>query len=988
MKRELSSLARRIVPRRWRRTPELVGIEGDASEARLTIKERPERGAAEETHDRTLLLVGRTTGLEVRVPLSPASQGWRADVGDGDLSVFNGETIDLFVAPADGSTGRRQRVAARVDLSPFALAGTPRRWYATIEGNVSVRRPRAAEVILESGAFDDDHYAAQLAQDGLEVPEGTGLVEHYVAKGAALGLDPSPMFDTRYYQRMNPAVKRNPLAHYCEYGWRELRNPAPDFDTWWYWTTHLDPADERVNPLAHYRTTGRREGLSTRPEPSPSRRLGPGHRLTPGQAVRRVCLFAGYDPDGIVDDYVVAYVRELARHADVYYMADQVMGPGELAKLGEHTKGAWAERHGEYDFGSYSRLVDRVGWSTLEQYDEVLLVNDSGYLLRPLDDVFARMDQRACDWWGLQATKGIYRTRNVPVNQFHEPIPMEAVRGPLLDRFEQDYTYDFLVGSYFLAYRRPVFTDPQFRRYLGSVAHQERKHTIVQKYEVGLTRWLIHHGHPFDTFVDHLYPLHPVYTPWYFRLLDEGFPLFKRYFLTRNHYQVPHLADWADRVRAKVPDADVATIERNLTRVADPDDLRRNLALGSESGVQDLPVPAELLAPEEFAEADRLSPKHRSWWAFPVCGFTHDFSGNERAIFEAVKDDPSIRKIVLTRSKEIVVDGENVEVVPLESPLGQHRLLRSGTIFVKHTTVRNVVHPVSSTLHNLIQVWHGIPFKRIGYASADYLGRLDRVDAEQSQYRAVIASSKVDSLAMTAAFYPLTFHQVWNTGLPRNDFVVRDEDRLPPHLREQLDRVRGLVGERRLVLFLPTFRNAADGGAYRFSDEERARLRGWLEENGCVLGVREHMAAAEDGYGAQLRDLPTLDLSGDAFPDVEMLYRASTGLVTDYSSAFIDYMLTGRPAVSFAYDYAAYQLERGGFYDLDLVFPGPICQTFDELYDALDGLLTRTVDDAYEFRRRLFFDHVDDGAAARVVSRVRDLAEARGIGKSLVERIA
>ncbi len=48
-----------------------------------------------------------------------------------------------------------------------------------------------------------------------------------------------------------------------------------------------------------------------------------------------------------------------------------------------------------------------VGWDVVETYDELLLVNDSCYLLRPLDEVFARMDATPCDWWGLQATKGL-----------------------------------------------------------------------------------------------------------------------------------------------------------------------------------------------------------------------------------------------------------------------------------------------------------------------------------------------------------------------------------------------------------------------------------------------------------------------------------------------------------------------------------------------------------------------------------------------------
>ena len=70
------------------------------------------------------------------------------------------------------------------------------------------------------------------------------------------------------------------------------------------------------------------------------RRLPPEMAHTTGHPVRarptrvrRACLFAGYDPDGIVDDYVVDYVTELSRHADVYYLADSTMAPQELAKL-------------------------------------------------------------------------------------------------------------------------------------------------------------------------------------------------------------------------------------------------------------------------------------------------------------------------------------------------------------------------------------------------------------------------------------------------------------------------------------------------------------------------------------------------------------------------------------------------------------------------------------------------------------------------------
>lgn len=846
-----------------------------------------------------------------------------------------------------------------------------------------VRDP-VVEAIRNAGLFDDAFY---LACHPDVAAGGQDPLEHYLAHGAAEGRNPSEWFDTRYYLRNNPDVARdgvNPLYHFVEMGWKELRNPSREFDVWWYWASYLDPASERINPLSHFVAEGLALGHQPRPPRAVAQLPGTGHRHPADRPVRRLCLFAGYDRDGLVDDYVVAYVRELARFADVYYMADGEMQPGQLERLAPYVKGAWAERHGKYDFGSYSELVARIGWDAIGGYDELLFVNDSCYLLRSLDDVFARMDARPCDWWGLQATKGIAATRRKASNRFRMPIPMDTVRAGMLESFEREYTYDFHVGSYFVAYRKPVLEDAAFRRLIDGIAPQASKRNLILKYEIGLTRHLIARGHAFDTFIGALYPFHPVYTNWYFRLLDEGFPLLKRYLLSENHYAVPRLYRWAERVLQKVPGADIETIQRNLDRVVDPERLRTNLFHGTSRLPDDAPPADEVLEGEAFAAADRLAPKYEDWWAFPVCAFTHVFSGNERAVFEEVRDDPRIRKIVLTLDRPVEVDGINVEVLPLKSPLGQHRLMRAGNIFIKHSPTRNLVYPVASDLHNIINLWHGIPFKRIGYASEDMQGRLDRIADQHLRCRAVISSSKVDTMAMASAFYPLSINEVWNTGLPRNDFILRDVERLPADMRAQLAMLEELLAGRRLVLFMPTFRNDQEDAYYRFTDEQKRFLRGWLERHEAVLGVREHMADEARTYSSQLSGLEPLDLSDARFPNVEMLYRASSALITDYSSCFIDYMLTGKPAVSFAYDHDRYLgVERGAFYDLDFVFPGPVCRSFDELANALESLFDPPNDverAALAWKRRLFFDHVDDRNAARVVERVKQLSDCEGLG--------
>ena len=932
-----------------------------------------------------LVLRTRKSGLEVDRALLGRSGDWSVVVGDDDLSVFESEILNVFVETSTDDSTNRTRVGAGVLRGP-SPSGARWRWYRTAEGNLSVRRPTPEEVIAEAGVFDVDFYRRQVP----DLPAEADPIEHYVTRGAAEGRDPSAMFDTAYYRALVPTLRRrNPLVDYCERGWKELRNPSPQFNTWWYWSKHLDPGDDSTNPLAHYESVGKHQGLSTRPNPSPSASIGVGHELPRDQGVRRICLFAGYDPDGMVDDYVVDYVAELSRFADVYYLADTTMPTTELEKLAAHTRGAWGERHGEYDFGSYARLAARVGWETIEQYDELLLVNDSGYLLRPLNEVFARMAGRSCDWWALQATKGTRQTRHRPANQFREPIALETVRSALLDEFETDDVYDFHLGSYFLAFRSPVVNDLEFRRYLRSVTVQERKRVIVHKYEIGLTHWLIQHGHVFDTFIPRLYPFHPIFTRWYFRLLAEGFPLLKRYFLAENHYRVPRLLDWPELVRASVPDLDVSPFERNLTRVTDPDKLSQSLRVGDPSATDDQAVPDSLLTAAQFAEADVRSPKHADWWAFPVCPDTGAFTGTERAIFEQVKNDPSVHKVVLTRDREVTVDGVNVETVPLDSPEGQHRLMRSGTILIRLSRAVSVGHPVSGERHNLIQVEQPEPLGRGGYAASASELVLERLAEEQTLVRAVLSSSAVGALTATATCYPLTIHQVWTTGLPRHDFILRDEANLPTDMAAELSRLRCLIGRRRLVLFLPIDRDDPREGRYRFSASELSWWRSWLDAGDYVLGIREPRTHDAESYRSQFSGLPVLDLSDVEFAHVEMLYRASVALITDYASAPVDYLLTGNPSISFAYDYESYLRHRGAHIDLDLCLPAVFCRSFAELTTALKGLGgSEPADPSYALNRRLFFDLVDDGSAARVVARIRDLTTVRGIGKWPGEHIA
>jgi hypothetical protein len=366
-----------------------------------------------------------------------------------------------------------------------------------------------------------------------------------------------------------------PVDHFCRRGWRALRNPSLDFDVWWYWAEYLDPTDESetaTNPLVHYLLDGRHRGLLPLP------RRTPRDQTRVPVPPRRACLFAAYDPDGLVDDTVVAYVSELARHAEVFVCFDGSLQPGQLDRLSGLVTGAWVRPHGAHDFGSWSVLArELVGWDALAAYDEVLLVNDSCWLLRPLAEVFARMDARPGDFWGLQVTA----RRFEPEPSQPQSVPLAEVKRSWLPPTAFRVAELVHVGSYFLALRRPVLGDRGFRRRLDSVVPQRDRTNLVQKYETGATQYLVGQGYDWDTWLPELRPNHPIYGPGAFTLLAEGFPLLKRRFLIDNPYDTPGLADWQERVLAAVPGAPVARLEAHLRRVADPDALARSLAAGT-----------------------------------------------------------------------------------------------------------------------------------------------------------------------------------------------------------------------------------------------------------------------------------------------------------------------------------------------------------------------------------------------------------------------
>ena len=92
---------------------------------------------------------------------------------------------------------------------------------------------RDARALRRSGLFEDAWYRQRYLADRPALDP----IRHYVQRGTALGHDPHPCFDARWYLSHNTDVREagiNPFAHYATSGKREGRAPNPWGEAAWH----------------------------------------------------------------------------------------------------------------------------------------------------------------------------------------------------------------------------------------------------------------------------------------------------------------------------------------------------------------------------------------------------------------------------------------------------------------------------------------------------------------------------------------------------------------------------------------------------------------------------------------------------------------------------------------------------------------------------------------------------------------------------------
>lgn len=250
---------------------------------------------------------------------------------------------------------------------------------------------------------------------------------------------------------------------------------------------------------------------------------------------KKICLFAGYSPDFRVHDYVVYYIENLSEIADVHYLADCEMAQTELDRLGSYTVSADGFRHGTYDFGSWKELIHRIGWEKINEYDELILCNDSCYgPVFGFGDVFEKMSLRNVDFWGLSSS-------------------------PELSTLH--------LQSYFLVFTREVFRSAVFKSFFEGIRAHPDFWDVITNYEIALTRMLANEGFRFEAFFKGRSEINPTTFPLSI-LRDFRFPLIKIKAFTNPHTNLNERLEGIDSFVSSHSDYEPEMFRKHLDIVA------------------------------------------------------------------------------------------------------------------------------------------------------------------------------------------------------------------------------------------------------------------------------------------------------------------------------------------------------------------------------------------------------------------------------------
>lgn len=331
-----------------------------------------------------------------------------------------------------------------------------------------------------------------------------------------------------------------------------------------------------------------------------------------------------------------------------------------------------------------------------------------------------------------------------------------------------------------------------------------------------------------------------------------------------------------------------------------------------------------------------LVPKDNKVWLFGSWGGLR-YADETKYLFEyIVKNKPDIQAIWITKSQTIYeqLQNENKKVYFSYSTPAIWYSMRAKVLFVTQS-IHSDLHYFNNhkTIHR-VQLWHGTSFKKALYDS--HFAKMNIKSQKKKkflnfiipfyneQYDLMAATSKEDRIHLSTAFR-ISKEKIKILGHPRNDILFAKKE----------------TSAKKNILYAPTLRRDNNNKVLDvFNSDEINIIDEMMKKVKAKLYVKLHPFNTPKAHLLESLTKAENIILMNQGADIQETMITCDIFMTDYSSSWIDYLLTDRPIIFAPFDYDNYLLEdRTFYYDYDETTPGPKVKNWIEASEWIEKFL-------------------------------------------------
>jgi CDP-glycerol glycerophosphotransferase (TagB/SpsB family) len=323
----------------------------------------------------------------------------------------------------------------------------------------------------------------------------------------------------------------------------------------------------------------------------------------------------------------------------------------------------------------------------------------------------------------------------------------------------------------------------------------------------------------------------------------------------------------------------------------------------------------QLLAPVWYA-VSQIAPKNE----FKACfgaWFGARYSDNPKYLFEAAHTSGDVEAIWIGKSHEILrrLRSQGFSAYHAYSWRGLYHQVTSKFFFCCVNS-RDFAPFTISARTTFVQLWHGMPIKKIGFDTDMSTWSRLRNHARRlsiDRYAYTISPSAFFDKSLCSAFL-LPQSSILRCPLPRCDGLAADE-----HSRKERRGLLGISDDEIFVVYLPTHRDEGQScDAILSALDDLLSIEPLLEELNMTVIVKPHFYDAH--FSSAWPQSRRLRVVSDEL-DVYELLSVSEVLITDYSSVAFDYAVLRNPIIAHCPDLDEYRHKcRDLYHDVSEIF--------------------------------------------------------------------